>query len=485
MVTGPGRSSDVGGCGATDRLPPAAEVAERILAASRAAHCVAVVEEQSQVELRFANNTSTTNGWRRQRRVTAVSMVAVPGGMAVGAESRSGNPDIESLVRASEANAQGAPPADDAFDLVEPADAGAAASGGEDGFEEPAPVTEFSVLEQVLNGLAHAFERAREQKHVLAGFASHEIETAYLATSAGLRARHEQPTGSLELVARSADGSSSAWAGRGTETFGDVDLQTMHAELERRLAWAERRLELPAGRYETILPPDATADLMIFLYGDFSGRDAEDGRSVFSAQGGGTRLGHSIADAAFQLRSDPAEPGLECVPFVVTTSSGSDVSVFDNGLPIGPTSWIDAGRLERLFYHRAGARRAQAPVAPPVDNLVLELPGASGSLDDLVASTRRGLLLTCLWYIRTVDPSTALLTGLTRDGVYLVENGEVVGAVNNFRFNESPVELLCRVAEAGATRRAYARESGEWMSRTVMPPLRVADFNMSSVSPAT
>jgi predicted Zn-dependent protease len=113
------------------------------------------------------------------------------------------------------------------------------------------------------------------------------------------------------------------------------------------------------------------------------------------------------------------------------------------------------------------------------------LPGASGSLDDLIANTKRGLLLTCLWYIREVDPVTLLLTGLTRDGVYLVADGEVVGAVNNFRFNESPLDVLARTMEAGHSERALSREWGEWMNRTAMPTLRVADFNMSSVSPAT
>ena len=103
----------------------------------------------------------------------------------------------------------------------------------------------------------------------------------------------------------------------------------------------------------------------------------------------------------------------------------------------------------------------------------------------MIARTERGLLLTCLWYIREVDPVTLLLTGLTRDGVYLVEHGEVVGAVNNFRFNESPLDVLARATEAGASERALSREWGEWMNRTAMPPLRVADFNMSSVSPAT
>jgi predicted Zn-dependent protease len=121
----------------------------------------------------------------------------------------------------------------------------------------------------------------------------------------------------------------------------------------------------------------------------------------------------------------------------------------------------------------------------PGDNLILELPGATDSLDDLIARTDRGLLLTCLWYIREVDPVTLLVTGLTRDGVYLVEGGEVVGAVNNFRFNESPIDVLARTSEAGRSVRALSREWGDWQNRTAMPALRVADFNMSSVSPAT
>ena len=119
------------------------------------------------------------------------------------------------------------------------------------------------------------------------------------------------------------------------------------------------------------------------------------------------------------------------------------------------------------------------------DNLILELPGATASLEDLVGRTERGLLLTCLWYIREVDPATLLLTGLTRDGVYLVEHGEIVGSVNNFRFNESPVDLLARATEVGATVRALSRESGEYVNRTAMPPLRIPDFNMSTVSPAS
>jgi predicted Zn-dependent protease len=124
-------------------------------------------------------------------------------------------------------------------------------------------------------------------------------------------------------------------------------------------------------------------------------------------------------------------------------------------------------------------------VTPYVDNLILEVPDGPASIDDLVASTERGLLLTCLWYIREVDPQTLLLTGLTRDGVYLVEGGEVVGQVNNFRFNESPVDLLGRFSESGTTLPAFSREWGDYFPRVAMPALRVPDFNMSSVSPAS
>src|SRR6202000_1037006 len=147
--------------------------------------------------------------------------------------------------------------------------------------------------------------------------------------------------------------------------------------------------------------------------------------------------------------------------------------------------WIESGRLDRLQYHRAGAARSEVPFAPPIDNLLLDLPGATASLDELVAGCERGLLLTCLWYIREVDPATLLLTGMTRDGVYLVEGGEVVGEVNNFRFNESPLDLLRRIRTVGRSEPALAREFKDWFTRTVMPPVVVPDFNMSSVSQAS
>ena len=152
---------------------------------------------------------------------------------------------------------------------------------------------------------------------------------------------------------------------------------------------------------------------------------------------------------------------------MAAAASSSEVSVFDNGLPSERTDWLHDGALARLRYHRAGAARSGVAMAPYIDNLVLRCGDRDGgTVDDMVARTERGLLLTCLWYIREVDPATLLCTGLTRDGVYVIENGAVVGAANNFRFNESPVDLLTRATEVGTPVRALGREFGEYLNRT-------------------
>ena len=148
------------------------------------------------------------------------------------------------------------------------------------------------------------------------------------------------------------------------------------------------------------------------------------------------------------------------------------------------TVWIDRGVLTELIRNRAQAARSDAALTPSPDNLIMDA-GGTATLEEMIAGTERGLLLTCLWYIRDVDPERLLLTGLTRDGVYLIEHGEVVGAVNNFRFNESPVELLGRITEVGATQVTLCREWNDFFHHTVMPPIRVPDFNMSTVSQAS
>ncbi|MYS08888.1 TldD/PmbA family protein [Streptomyces sp. SID6041] len=452
------------------------EIVERALELSRADGCVVIADEESSANLRWAGNALTTNGVTRGRTLTVIATVDGAQGTASGVVSRSAVTvdDLEPLVRAAEAAARSAGPAEDAQPLVTDVPASP-------DFTDAPSETSSAVFADFAPALGEAFARARAGGRELYGFAHHELTSTYLGTSTGLRLRHDQPNGTLELNAKSPDRARSAWAGRSTRDFKDVDPAALDAELATRLGWAERRIELPAGRYETLLPPTAVADLLIYQLWNSTARDAVEGRTVFSKPGGGTRLGETLSPLPLTLRSDPNEPGLESATFVVAHSSGDDSSVFDNGLPIAPTDWVRDGRLERLITTRHSAELTRLPVAPGAGNLILD-GGGERSLEEMVASTERGLLLTCLWYIREVDPATLLLTGLTRDGVYLVENGEVVGEVNNFRFNESPVDLLSRASEAGRTEKTLPREWSDWFTRAAMPALRIPDFNMSSVS---
>jgi len=314
------------------------------------------------------------------------------------------------------------------------------------------------------------------------GYAVHDSSTTWLGSSTGLRRRHVQPTGYVELTGRSGGGSS--WVGQHTRDWTDIDVPALDGELARRLGWGARSLELPAGRYETLLPASAVADLMAYAYWTASGRSAAEGRTVFSAPGGGTRIGERLGPSGLRMWSDPHEPGVSTAPFATAAASSSMSSVFDCGLPLPATDWLEDGVLRALVQTRTSAAAAGVPVTPYVDNLCLDAGGIA-STDDMVGRTERGLLLTCLWYIREVDPQTLLLTGLTRDGVYLVEDGAVVGAVNNFRWNESPVSLLGRISEVGASQASLPREWSDNFTWVRMPTLRVPDFHMSSVSQAS
>ncbi|WP_214407902.1 metallopeptidase TldD-related protein [Pseudonocardia lacus] len=453
----------------------AQDVVEGALAAATRLHgCAVLVRETSEAVLRWANSTMTTNGHTTSGRVTVVAFVAVEGGVAAGVASSSAAVtaagQLAELVAAAEAAARDAGPAEDAAPLPESA-------GDDRGWDEAGAETSIGVFGPLATGLSEVLAGPQRQS----GFASHELTTTWLGTSTGLRRRWVQPTGSIELNAKTPDLAGSAWTGASTADFTDVDVVALAAEAARRLEWGRRKVALPPGRYETVLPPSAVADLMVYLAWSMEGRPAQEGRSALAGPDG-PRTGERLTDLPLTLASDPAAPGLEYEPFLTASRSGEGISVFDNGAPTRRVEWIKQGVIGELAYSRAEAAEFGTAFTPGGDNLLLT-GGSSATTADLVAGTGRGLLLTCLWYIRPVDPATLLLTGLTRDGVYLVEGGEVVGEVDhNFRFNHSPLDVLRRTPEVGATERTLPREWKDWFTRTAMPPVRVPDLNMSSVS---
>ncbi len=449
---------------------------DRVLSLSRADECIVIGWESSHANVRWANNTSTTNGVADTAELFIVSVIDE----RVGTVGVSYFPDdrLESLVRQSEAACEGRPPAEDFMPLL-------ADAGDPPDWRSAAQRPGVEVFARFAPALADSFRRAEAAGVKLFGYAEHTTSTRYLAMSTGLRRRHTELQGRVELNAKSPDFARSAWVGQATTTFADIDVAALYDHLEQRLRWSEKSLELPPGHYQVLLEPSAVADMLLYAYWSSTAREADEGRTVFSKAGGGNRIGQRLYPEGVSVYSDPAEPGLEVAPFILTTASSSHASVFDNGHEAARTQWVDGGVLRALVTTRHWASRSGGEKATPfIENLVFA-PEAGPSLEEMIASTERALLVTCFWYIREVDPQTLLLTGLTRDGVFLVEDGEVKGAVNNFRYNMSPVDMLAQAVEIGVSQPTLPREFGDYFGRTRMPVLRVEDFNMSSVSRAT
>jgi predicted Zn-dependent protease len=447
------------------------KVIDDALAAATVDETIVIVTDRAEASLRWANSSMTTNGVSRGRSTSVISIVRDGDTGHVGSV-RTSEVDaalIGDVVAASEAAARAAPEARDSTALI-------TGTGVPDDWDDAVPATGA----EVFGGLAGSLSRGFNGPDTLYGYARHELATTFVASSTGVRRRFTQRTGSVEINAKRGD--ASAWAGVGTPDFVDVPTDRLLSELSMRLGWSKRTVSLPAGRYPTLMPPSTVADMMIYLVWMMDGRAAQEGRTAFSAPGGGTRVGERLMHPRVTLYSDPRAEPLQCRPFVATSSSSETVSVFDNGVDIDRVDWIRDGVINALAYPRAAAAEFGVPVAVPADNLLMT--GGDASLDEIIARTERALLLTTFWYMRTVDPTILLLTGLTRDGVYLIEDGKVAAAVNNFRFNESPLDLLRRATEVGATEITLPREWGDWATRAAMPPLMIPDFYMSSVSQA-
>ena len=445
---------------------------ERVLRLSTADTCIVIARRVAGVNIRWAHNTVTTNGDADEAQLSIVSIV----GRRVGSVTRTHFPPerLEEMVRESETACSKRPDAADYMPVLD-------GDGAPPDWGAPPADADIHVFDPLVPELRALYDRARALGIPTFGYAECQTATTLLASSTGLRRRHTERIGKIEITAKSADFARSSWAGQVTQDFRDVDLRVMFETLQQRVAWAGRRIDMPAGAYEVLLEPSCAADLAIAAYFFMTRRDADEGRSPYSRPGG-TRIGERLFGSV-SLYSDPFEPRIEATPFCYGVDSGGASSVFDNGLDQGRTEWVRDGVLQQLITPRYWAARIGVPKAVPyVNNLIVA--GDGPGLDEMIAQTERALLVTCFWYIRTVDPQTALLTGLTRDGVFLVERGQVMGAVNNFRWNMSPTAALAQAVQIGRSGMALPREHDEFL-RSKAPALRIERFNMSSVSEAS
>jgi predicted Zn-dependent protease len=246
---------------------------------------------------------------------------------------------------------------------------------------------------------------------------------------------------------------------------------TLAARAIEKAVRSRDAVALEPGRYTVVLEPTAVGNLLGLMAFAMNARSAEEGRSFFSKPGGATKIGEKVVDERVTIISDPQDPDLLADPYT------------GEGLPIGRTVWIEKGVVQHLAYDRFWANKRG--VAPTPLGGGLKMAGGTASLDELIAGVSRGLLVTRFWYIRGVDPRSILNTGLTRDGLFLIENGRVTRAVRNFRFNESPVVMLNNLEALGRPERVSASESGGvGGNAVVVPPIVAREFTFTSISEA-
>jgi predicted Zn-dependent protease len=300
-----------------------------------------------------------------------------------------------------------------------------------------------------------------------AGFLINNAGATALGNSKGMFAYHRSTNANFTLTVRTADGTGSGWAGAEHNDASKVDF----AAVSRRAIDKARQSRNPAavepGRYTVIFEPQAVGDIcqLIGFYAD--ARATDEGRSPFVKQGGGTKIGEKIMDERIAIYADPFDPQVLAQPFD------------GDGLPLGRQVFIENGVLRTLYYSRFWAqKKGVQPTGAPTSFL---MSGGTSSVEDMIRSTERGILVTRLWYLREVDPRTILYTGLTRDGTFLIENGRISRAVKNFRFNDSPLFMLNNLEAIGQPVRLAGTEAG---GAVVVPPLKVRDFNFTSLSDA-
>jgi predicted Zn-dependent protease len=315
-----------------------------------------------------------------------------------------------------------------------------------------------------------------EKKGVLgSGYIPKVHLTTCSANSKGLFAYYQYAESSFILTCRTPDGAGSGWAGiTGVKDAGLIDAVRLTEIASDKALKSRKPKALEPGRYTVILEPRPAARFLSLMMGLFNARTAEGpvGNFFSGSQPGTTKVGEKLFSDLFTLKSDIGNPILRQTPVGV------------DGLAARPTTWIEKGVLKNLSYDRQWARRQKKDPTPTSPNQSLVMEGSKTSLEEMIKGTRRGLLVTFFWYIRPVDQQTLLNTGMTRDGLFLIENGEIAGPVQNFRWNMSPIVGFNNVTAVGQPVPIHTGESYDGPGTALVPPVKIEDFYMTSVSPA-
>ena len=414
----------------------------------------------SRGDTRFAVNTATTSGYR-----DSVSLgVNARFGKRSGASTTNTLTDesIARTVRAAEAIAKLSPEDPETMPLL--------------GAQTYTPVAAFDDATAAAGPdwrskiVAATIEPARAKNLVAAGFIDNGGGFTALGNSKGLIAYHRATSAGFTTTVRTGIGTQggSGWATAEGNRISDIDGERVAATALRKAELSANPVAIEPGKYTVVLEPAAVADLVGVMGFFMNARAADEGRSFMTKPGGGNRKGEKFFGDMVTIYTDPANPVGPGEPF-----SGE-------GLPSRRTEFVKNGVVTNLFTDRYWAEKTKTEPVPFPTNLIME--GGTTSVDEMVASTDRGILVTRLWYIRLVDPKTVLLTGLTRDGTFLIERGKIKSAIKNFRFNESPAIMLNNIEAMSPSVRVTGSEGGNFP--TMIPALKVSNFTFTSLSDA-
>jgi predicted Zn-dependent protease len=431
---------------------------DKVIGYSKLPGCEVDVTWEEDAFIRFANNGITTSGYRITQNISISSVTG---------DKREGNAVVTELT--GDALKRGVEQAEALARISKPNPESMPALGPQQylTLKNYDNFTGAARGDVMIPHVKAVIDSAKQNKLTAAGFIQRSSNAVAVGNKAGLFGYHTYTDSSLTNTMRTAGGTSSGWASQTSVSLKDVNGEAVgRISSEKCVRGAGTRKKLDPGKYTVILEAAGVSDLMGFLGFSLDARSAEQGQSFLSKQGGGTHLGEKMFPEYITLRSDPLDTRLATTPW--------GPSLFPNQR----VAWIDKGVVANMYYDRFWASKAsKEPTASPT-NLVLE--GQDHSLEDLIRSVDRGLLITRLYYIRMLQPQTLQVTGLTRDGVFLVEDGKVTDAVTNFRWNESPVRVLQNTKMLGRPARAQGAETGS----SIVPPIVVSDFNLASVSDA-
>jgi predicted Zn-dependent protease len=434
-------------------------LAQKILSFSTADEARVNLNSASQGNTRFAQNQVTTAGDSYDASVSVTS--AFGRRVASASTNRFDDESLRQVVQTSERLARLVPEDPEYMGELDPQQY----LPVEPYFDTTASITP----EDRARAVMQVATPAARQGLVSTGYLSHFTGSQAVANRRGLFAYARGTGASFTTTVRTADGTGSGWAGGGENDWTGLDFGVLGERAIRKAEMSRNPRAVEPGEWTVILEPTAVANLVNLMMFQMAARNADEGRSFYSLPGGRNKIGEKIVDERITIRTDPSDRRAASAPF-----SGE-------GLPNRPMTWIENGVVRNLIYNRFWAARNNVqPTGFPANYM---MSGGASSIEDMIRSTDRGLLVTRLWYIRPVDPRTILFTGLTRDGTFLVENGRITHAVKNLRWNESPIFLLNNVEMLGEPVRVNASESGDG-GAVMVPAVKARDFTFTSLSDA-